>query len=86
MDRSIPFGLSAISAISAVHAKTAEKHRFWTGTSPDQRSAILRALWRRALARLPQLAMEHHLRLRLRLESRNSQLQFSPAHSRMRSA
>jgi hypothetical protein len=41
--------------------------------------ARLRARWRRTLSRLPQPRESHHLRLLLRLSSRNIQPQPSPA-------
>src|SRR5215213_6613615 len=43
--------------------------------------ARLRARWRRTLSRLPQSRESHHLRLSLRLSSRNTQPQPSPAQS-----
>src|SRR5215210_3244720 len=43
--------------------------------------ARLRARWRRTLSRLPQSRESHHLRLPLRLSSKNTQPQPSPAQS-----
>src|SRR5215211_4277364 len=43
--------------------------------------ARLRARWRRTLSRLPQSRESHHLRLELRLSSRNTQPQPSPAQT-----
>src|SRR5918993_24789 len=43
--------------------------------------ARLRARWRRTLSRLPQSRESHHLRLPLRLSSRNTQPQPSPAQT-----
>src|SRR5215203_622897 len=43
--------------------------------------ARLRARWRRTLSRLPQSRESHHLRLELRLSSRNIQPQPSPAQT-----
>src|SRR5919112_1741473 len=43
--------------------------------------ARLRARWRRTLSRLPQSRESHHLRLELRLSSRNTQPQPFPAQT-----
>ncbi len=50
------------------------------------RSAARRALCARTLCRLPHRSIEHHRRAPGREESTNTSGQFSPAHSRMRSA
>src|SRR5918999_1936381 len=51
------------------------------GEGRYESEARLRARWRRTLSLLPQSRESHHLRLELRLSSRNTQPQPSPAQS-----